>query len=445
MDPGQRRVRRLLHQLPADGQLPGDRCRDPAGPRGLEPADPGVRAAAVRGRDRRRKGEPDADARHGNRRLLRLERAIAGSGPQLRHPPPGRRPGGSGDGGRVPPAGAAPAVDAAAARLRHRHRGLDGRDRAVRGAVRAGHDAGGLVRAAGRAPRPARARARRDGLGGRDGGLPPDHRGIFREPQRHLVALPAADGLPDRGQLDRDRRQRRPAPGLLAGPEPGAVRLLHPARPLVPGTDLRPRPGHRRRGRQRHRGGDQARRQPHRLGRDRPRHRRHLEAAQPRPAVRQPGRLGERPGRPGLPAQRAGQVRPDRVRGHRLARAGEQHREPAAGVLPVHAAGVHRGARPPGARWRPGALQLLPRAVDRGEARRHAPGELRIPAHRPAVPRRERRRRGACHRPRDRRPRRRAAARRHRGRAEHGQHPPARPPTTGRSCTCWSPGSRRST
>ena len=42
---------------------------------------------------------------------------------------------------------------------------------------------------------------------------------------------------------------------------------------------------------------------------------------------------------------------------------------------------------------------------------RHAPGELRVPAHRPAVPRRERRRRGARHRPRDRRPQRRATAR----------------------------------
>ena len=153
VDPGQRRLRRLLHQLPADGQLPGDRRGDPARPRWLEPAGPGVRAAAVRGRDRRRQGEPDPDARHRNRRLLRAPRAVAGSRSELRDPPARRRSCGRGDGGRVAPAGAAAAVDATAARLRHRHHGLHGRDRAVRRAVRAGHDAGGLVRAAGRAPR----------------------------------------------------------------------------------------------------------------------------------------------------------------------------------------------------------------------------------------------------------------------------------------------------
>ena len=153
VDPGQRRVRRLLHQLPADGQLPGDRRRDPAWPRRLEPAHPRVRAAAVRGRDRRRQGEPDADARHRNRRLLRAPRAVAGSRSELPDPPARRRSCRRGDGGDVAPAGPAAAVDATAARLRHRHHGLHGRDRAVRRAVRAGHDAGGLVRAAGRAPR----------------------------------------------------------------------------------------------------------------------------------------------------------------------------------------------------------------------------------------------------------------------------------------------------
>ena len=189
MDPRQRHLRRLLPQLPADGELPGDRSRDPVGSRPKADPDLAVRTAPAGSRPPRHPG-PGRDPPRLTRRDLR-----AGSQSRGRHE--FHRPvhprdhhdgdhGGAGGATRAPPQ-----FDAAAPRLFPRHPRLDGGHRPLHRAVGGVDAADRLVHR----PRPCRVSARHRERADADIG---DHGGVVGG--RHRCRRPVGGAEPDRGR-----------------------------------------------------------------------------------------------------------------------------------------------------------------------------------------------------------------------------------------------------
>ena len=446
LDPGQRHLRRLLQELPADGELPRHRRRHPVGPRPerlpISPFGP-LLLATRRPRhavpaSRSRLSDPDEI-------FFGLSESSA-----RRHQLP--RPAGAGDprdghhGGARRAARAAADLDAAAQGVHHRHRGFDDGRRALHGPV-GGRDAAdrlvqrrrpcllslmGLGTGLGRRPssprwslagvlcrrvRRARRRTRR---------WSPYYRIDRVLRRRHLGRSTSTASRTRRcgrssGTLDPfyeqvyrwfpDRTYERV---LIVGAGSGtdvAVALKHGARhvdaveidPKLQEIGVRDHPN---------RPYDDPRVDPH--------HRR----------------------RAGVPAPHHREVRPGRVRAAGFPHAGEHVRQPAPGVVPVHVGGVRRRPGPPHRRRHLRDVQLLPRGLAAAEDGGDARGQLRRPADR-------------------------AAYGRSRGdpgagpavRALDGGPPPgrrrrpdgprrssrSRPPTTGPSSTCASGSSRRTT
>ena len=360
LDPGQRHLRRLLPQLPADGELPRHRPRDPAGvaTRGgirlspfAAPACVVVLARHAVQRQRSRSDSPDeiffglASSRRRRRRTsssCRARRArtrcswrpgACRSAPLLKSMPPLR----------------AYAIDIARLDGRHRrlHRAVGRRDAADR-----------LVHRPRACSRPARRlgdRAARGSSAITAASLVGDHRSsscLVGGAGPDLVAL-----LPDRhvhgpAGVRRDQRQRHPAPGALAGrsgrSEPFYEQIYHwfPDRTydnvLIVGAGSAARTSRSR----------------SRTGAG------HIDAVEIDPAIqrdRRPRRTPTDPyhdprvtrideRRPRLPAPHRQAIRPRHLRPARLADPGQHVGEPPARVVPVHGRGVRERARPPARR-----------------------------------------------------------------------------------------------
>ncbi len=132
LDPGQRQVRRLLQQLPADGELPGHRRRHPARPSRRAPGHVAVPAAPARDRPARLRRPAERPGARPERDHLR-PRCVHERGRQLHRAAVAGRPRHGAHGVAGAAARPAAAVDAAAQGVRHRHRRLDDRHRRVHG------------------------------------------------------------------------------------------------------------------------------------------------------------------------------------------------------------------------------------------------------------------------------------------------------------------------
>ena len=116
MDPRQRHLRRLLPQLPADGELPGDRSRDPLGSRPKADPDLAVRTAPACSRPPRHPG-PGRDPPRLTRRDLLALGASRGADIEFHRPVHPRDHHDGDHGGAGGAARAPPQFDAAAPRL----------------------------------------------------------------------------------------------------------------------------------------------------------------------------------------------------------------------------------------------------------------------------------------------------------------------------------------
>ena len=281
MGASQRRVRRLLQQLPAPCELPGHRDRHPSRPatRGVDRCR--LRAHRVRPGAVRVAGAGQRQER-ARRSLVRDTRGTAAGHQLLRSPEP-LGPDDDRDGlprvaARPPPSG-----HAAAAGVCLRHRRLDGGDRALRRRLSRGSPAERLVHDRGRPRRRAHVRrsgalaaCHRDGGPGRRGDPVLGHR---NDRGGHLFAV-----LPARRRTHaphrRDLRERRVVPSdVPRGRAEGGV--LRPGLPLVPRSHVRESADHRRGIGDRRLRGARARCGSDRRGRDRPRHSGHRPITAP--------------------------------------------------------------------------------------------------------------------------------------------------------------------
>ena len=145
-------------------------------------------------------------------------------------------------------------------------------------------------------------------------------------------------------------RRRHPPPDHAHLVRGGGERPPRPDLPLVPGSDVRQRPDHRRGQRLRHRARGRQARRPRRRGRDRPGARQDRPRVPPRGRLHRPAGHGQHQRRPRVPPRDRQEVRPDRLRPDRLADARHVDRQRPARVVPVHRAGAPERAGPPDAR-----------------------------------------------------------------------------------------------
>ena len=285
---------------------------------------------------------------------------------------------------------AAAPVDAAAARLRARHRRLDDGHRRFTLAVGARHAADRLV--LGRSPCSSRSLGLGRGLDARSSirgavvgrASLAARRRACRAGQIWLPYYRIDEYDAARAGVHADRRQRHPAPGDVAG-RPAARPVVRAGLPLVPGSDLRQRPdrrrgvGHGRRRRARARAPAMSTRW--RSTRD--------------PADRAASSIPNHP----YDDPRVTRINDD---GRAFLRRRRDQYDLVVFALPDSLTLVStsanlrlesflftseafaRGPRPAGTRRRVRPLQLLSRGLAAGEDRRHAPGQLRQPADRPA-------------------------------------------------------------